>query len=67
MMNNPESLKNTDKYSILDNSKALSALQEILDRKNTAEIFVGKYGLVVREISRKTKYTHQEWEFDVRD
>lgn len=53
-------LKNLDKYSIIENKEALCALQGILDRKNTAEIFVGKYGIVVREISRKTKYTHQE-------
>lgn len=55
-----EILKSIDKYSIIENKEALCALQGILDRKNTAEIFVGKYGIVVREISRKTKYTHQE-------
>ncbi len=46
------------KCDILKDSKALSVLQEILDHENTAEVFVGKYGLVIREISRKTKYTH---------
>ena len=60
MNNKAEHLSNTDKYSILNNKEALCALQEILNRKNTAEIFVGKYGLVIREISRKTKYSHQE-------
>lgn len=46
------------KCDILCDSKAITVLQEILDRKNTAEVFIGKYGIVIREISRKTKYTH---------
>ena len=48
------------KCDIVSDSKAITVLQDILDRKNTAEVFVGKYGIVIREISRKTKYTHQE-------
>lgn len=55
--NNTDVLREIKKYDILTNSKALIALQNILERKNTAEVFVGKYGLVIREISRKTKYT----------
>lgn len=54
---NTDDLHELEKYDILNNRKALTALQSILERKNTAEIFVGKYGLVIREISRKTKYT----------
>jgi len=54
---NTDDLHELEKYDILNNRKALTALQSILERKNTAEVFVGKYGLVIREISRKTKYT----------
>lgn len=50
-------LKKRDKYDILTNNEALYALQGILDRKNTAEVFAGKYGIVVREIKRKTIYS----------
>ena len=53
-----EMLHEEAKYDILNDSKAITALQEILDRKSTAEVFAGKYGIVIREISRKTKYTH---------
>lgn len=53
-----EMLHEEGKCDILSDSKAITVLQEILDRKNTAEVFVGKYGIVIREISRKTKYTH---------
>ena len=49
-----------NKYTIVNDSKALLALQTILDRKNTAEIFMGKYGIVIREVSRTTKYTPQQ-------
>lgn len=46
--------KNRD---ILKNEEALQVLQSILDGGSTAEVFVGKYGIVIREIKRKTKYT----------
>lgn len=55
--NNTDVLHENEKYDILKNNKALLALKEILERKNTAEVFIGKYGIVIREISRKTKYT----------
>lgn len=55
--NNTDVLHENEKYDILKNNKALLALNGILERKNTAEVFIGKYGIVIREISRKTKYT----------
>ena len=55
--NNTDVLHENEKYDTLKNNKALLALKEILERKNTAEVFIGKYGIVIREISRKTKYT----------
>ena len=53
-----EMLHEADKYDILSDSRAITVLQAILDRKNTAEVYAGKYGIVIREVSRKTKYTH---------
>lgn len=50
-------LNEKKKCDILKNEEALHVLQAILDNDSTAEVFVGKFGIVIREIKRKTKYT----------
>ena len=52
-----EVLREKKNCDILKNEEALQVLQCILDSDSTAEVFVGKYGIVIREIKRKTKYT----------
>ena len=51
------SLKNSEKYDISSDKRAIDALNVILRNKSTAEIFIGKYGLVIREIKRNTTYS----------
>lgn len=54
------SLKNSEKYDISSDKRAIDALNVILRNKSTAEIFIGKYGLVIREIKRNTTYSSQQ-------
>ena len=54
------SLKNSEKYDISSDKRAIAALNVILRNKSTAEIFIGKYGLVIREIKRNTTYSSQQ-------
>ena len=49
-------LKNKDNYDIKDDRMAIHVLNHVLRSGNTAELYIGKYGLVIREIKRKLKY-----------
>ena len=51
-----EILKNKDNYDIKDDRMAIHVLNHVLRSGNTAELYIGKYGLVIREIKRKLKY-----------
>lgn len=53
-------MKKVEKCDIYSDKRALHALQSILERKNTAEVYIGRYGLVVREIKRKLIYDQSE-------
>lgn len=53
---NSKILQNSEKYDIRHDRKALSVLNHVVTSGNTAEVYIGKYGLVIREIKRKLKY-----------
>ena len=49
-------LKNKENYDIKDDRMAISVLNHVLRSGNTAEVYIGKYGIVIREVKRKLKY-----------
>ena len=49
-------LKNKENYDIKDDRMAISVLNHVLRNGNTAEVYIGKYGLVIREVKRTLKY-----------
>lgn len=51
-----EILKNKEDYDIKNDRMAISVLNHVLRSGNTAELYIGKYGLVIREVKRKLKY-----------
>lgn len=51
-----EILKNREDYDIKNDRMAISVLNHVLRSGNTAELYIGKYGLVIREVKRKLKY-----------
>lgn len=46
------------KIDIKEESEALSAISNIINSGNKAEVFHGKSGIVVLEIKRKLAYEH---------
>ena len=51
-----ENLQKTEEYDIKKDRKEMSVLNHIVTSGHTAEVYIGKYGLVIREIKRKLKY-----------
>ena len=51
-----EILKNRENYDIKDDRMAITVLNRVLRSGNTAEIYIGKYGIVIREVKRTLKY-----------
>ena len=51
-----ETLKNMRKCDISKESEVLSVVNAIINTGGTAEIHMGKDGLIVREVKRKNKY-----------
>ena len=53
---NSNILQNNEKCDSMLDRKAISILNHILTEGHSAEVFVGKYGVVIREIKRKLVY-----------
>ena len=51
-----EILKNKEEYDISNDRMAIFVLNRVLRSGNTAEIYIGKYGIVIREVKRTLKY-----------
>lgn len=51
-----EILKNKEEYDISNDRMAISVLNRVLRSGNTVEIYIGKYGIVIREVKRTLKY-----------
>lgn len=56
MDENSKILQKREEYDIKKDRKAMSVLNHIVTSGHTAEVYIGKYGLVIREIKRKLKY-----------
>lgn len=56
MDENSKILQNGEKYDITKDRKAIAILNRVLHSGHTAEVYIGKYGLVIREIRRSLKY-----------
>lgn len=51
-----ETLKNMRKCDIKQEDEVLSVVEHIINTGGTAEIHIGKDGIIVREVKRKNKY-----------
>lgn len=56
MDENSKILQNREEYDIRKDRMAISVLNHVLRSGNTCEVYIGKYGIVIREIKRKLKY-----------
>ena len=56
MDENSKILQNRENYDIRKDRMAISVLNHVLQSGNTCEVYIGKYGIVIREIKRKLKY-----------
>lgn len=53
-------LSKTTEYDITQDRKAISILNHVLTTGHTAEVYIGKYGIVIREIRRSLKYDQSQ-------
>lgn len=62
MAEDSKTLKNGENYDIRHDRKALSVLNHVVTSGHTAEVYIGKYGLVIRDVRRKVAYdqSHEE-------
>lgn len=53
-------LSKSHEYDITQDRKAISILNHVLTTGHTAEVYIGKYGIVIREIRRSLKYDQSQ-------